>query len=260
MHVVRRWNVRRRSPSIRALRDAGPPLRWLIVAGVVGVGMVIVLFLAGVHDGRVLVWVPGMTLLVASSADRDGWRIRMAMAEVATRQRDQWQTARLPIDPLSAEAWLAARPDAPVRERASALVTAGRHADARALLEDAVGETASESVGIGRLRLVLDPAVMGGSDEQGLAQLEALPAFDRLTAGERRYHRLSLAWSMAWQRIERGRPWRESFAEAARHAAPFRVPLRFRAFHALQQLAVPVAYALALLILSALGLTDALLT
>ena len=34
MEAVRRFNSRRRSPSIRALRDAGPPIRWLIAGGV----------------------------------------------------------------------------------------------------------------------------------------------------------------------------------------------------------------------------------
>ena len=56
-----------------------------------------------------------------------------------------------------------------------------------------------------------------------------------------------------------GTPWRGAFAAAIRDLGPFRVPFRYRAFHAIQQLALPIAYALALLIVWVLGLGDTLL-
>jgi hypothetical protein len=45
----------------------------------------------------------------------------------------------LPIDPISAVAWLTSHADAPPVARAAVLATAGRHEEARSLVESATG-------------------------------------------------------------------------------------------------------------------------
>jgi len=87
---------------------------------------------------------------------------------------------------------------------------------------------------------------------------QQVPALADVPTDERRYQRLSLAWSISWLRIRAGEPWRDDFAEAVRPYAPFRVPPRFLVVHVIQQYALPIAYAGALLILWILGLLDVL--
>ena len=245
---------------MRALREAGPPIRWIVAAIPLALAVVIVLYIAGVENQAVLLAIPFVAFVLVGLIDRDGWRIRMAMAEVATRQREHWRTGTLPIDPPSAEAWLSEHPDARPVERASVLVTVGRREEAIALLDAAVGETPTETVGIARLRLTLDPTIDDDAPERtSLERLERLPEFAALPASEQRYHRLAASWSIAWLRIKAGTPWRGAFAAAIRDLGPFHVPLRYRAFHAIQQFALPIAYVLALLIVWVLGLGDALL-
>ena len=53
MDPLRRIRARMNAPSIRVLREAGPPVRWFVVAGVLGVLAVIALYVAGL-DGRPL--------------------------------------------------------------------------------------------------------------------------------------------------------------------------------------------------------------
>ena len=178
--AFRRWNARRRSPSMRALREAGPPIRWIVAAIPLALAAVIVLYVAGVENRAVLLAIPFVAFVLVGLIDRDGWRIRMAMAEVATRQREHWRTGTLPIDPPSADAWLIEHPDARPVERASVLVTAGRREEAIALLDAAVGETPTETVGIARLRLTLDP---GGRRRRGGAHGARAP---RASPGVRR--------------------------------------------------------------------------
>jgi hypothetical protein len=245
---------------MRALREAGPPIRWIVAAISLALAAVIILYVAGFENRAVLLAIPFVAFLMVGLLDRDGWRIRMAMAEVATRQREHWRTGTLPIDPPSAEAWLSEHPDARPVERASVLVTVGRREDAIALLDAAVGETPTETVGIARLRLTLDPTIdERASERMVLERLERLPAFAALPANEQRYQRLAASWSIAWLRIKRGAPWRGAFAAAIRNLGPFHVPRRYRAFHAIQQFALPIAYVLALLIVWVLGLADSLL-
>ncbi len=245
---------------MRALREAGPPIRWIVAAIPLALVVVIVLYVAGVENRAVLVAIPLVAFVLVCFIDRDGWRIRMAMAEVAGRQRQQWRTGSLPIDPVSADAWLNEHPDARPAERASALVTAGRREEAMALLDVSVGETPTETVGIARLRLSLDPAVVDDATAHvALDTLERLPEFGALPAEEQRYHRLAARWSIAWLRIRAGEPWRTDFAGAIRDLGPFRVSRRFQLFHAIQQFALPIAYVGALLIVWGLGLADALL-
>ena len=260
MEAVRRFNSRRRSPSIRALRDAGPPVRWLIVAGILSLALVVVLFLGGIRDGRVLVAVPFLVFVAACAADRKGWRIRMATTELAVRQRARWQWGRLPVDPIAADAWLAAHGDAPPEVRATVLVTAGRQDEARAVLETASPETVADRVRIERLRILFEAeAADDHSIEDALAALDRVPELADVPADEQRTQRLSLAWSMAWLRIRAGEPWRDDLADAVRPFAPFRAPLRYRFHHVVQHYAFPIAYVGALLIVWGIGLMDVLL-
>jgi hypothetical protein len=78
----------------------------------------------------------------------------MATAEVAARQRERWQWGPLPIDPLAADAWLAAHADAPPEVRATVLATAGRPDEARALLGRASPSTPLDTVRLERLRIL----------------------------------------------------------------------------------------------------------
>ena len=126
---------------------SGTALRWIAAAIPLALAAVVVLYVAGVENTAVLVVIPFIAFVLVGIIDRDGWRIRMAMAEVAARQREHWRTGTLPIDPPSADAWLREHPDARPAERASVLVTAGRREEAVALLDAAVGETPTETVG-----------------------------------------------------------------------------------------------------------------
>lgn len=257
MQGVRNWNARRRSPSIRALRDAGPPTRWLLVAVVVSLIPMVGLVAAGVTDLRVLLAMPFVALIVGAALDRDGWRARMAMADIAGRQRDRWHWGTLPIDRLSAEAWLEAFPDAPAAARAGVLATAGRHAEARALVDTATPDGPTDAANLARLRILF--AAESAHElaiEPAIESLDQSPEMAALSDEDRRYQRLSLAWSLAWLRIRDREPWRVEFATAVRGLGPFRVPWPYRAFHATQHYALAISYALAVLIVSAFGLTS----
>ena len=93
---------------MRALREAGPPLRWIVAAIPLALAVVVVLYVAGVENRALLLAIPFVAFVLVCFIDRDGWRIRMAMAEVAGRQRERWRWGRIPIDAMSADAWLAA--------------------------------------------------------------------------------------------------------------------------------------------------------
>jgi hypothetical protein len=258
--ALRRWDARRRSPSFKAIRLAGPPAAWLVGAGFIGLVAVVALFLLGVRDSTILIAVPAVAFAIACLIDRDGWRIRMATAELAALQRQRWTRGRLPADPISAEAWLTANPDAPAIDRAAALVTAGRLAEARQAIDGAIGATAEEVVRLARIRLTVAGAVGDAAlDRQAIDAFDHLPELAQIPEAERRFHRLSLAWSVAWLQIRDERPWRPALAEALRGLGPFRPPAPYVAFHAVQQLALPIAYVLAWLIVAWLGITDALL-
>jgi hypothetical protein len=240
-----------------AIRTAGPPVAWVAIAAAVGLIAVIVLWVIGVHDPATLVAVPFIAFVVVCIVDRDGWRIRMATAELAALQRQRWNWGRLPADPMTADAWLAAHPDAPLLDRAGTLVTAGRAREARALIETAVGATPEDAIRLERMRLTIDAALAGAAlDQRAIDAFERLPELAAVSDAERRYHRLSLAWSVAWFEIQAHRPWRAAFADAVRGLGPFRPPPRYLVFHGVQQLALPIAYALALLIVTWLGIAD----
>lgn len=255
MNAVRRWNARRRAPSFRAIADAGPPLAWVIVGGIASLPAVAGLELAGVRDVTTLLAVPFISFVIVCVLDRDGWRIRMGTAELASLQRQRWVLGRLPTDPLSAEAWLGAHPDAPLVDRAATLVTAGRNREARDLIEGAVGGTPEEAIRLARMRLTIAASLDETAlDRRAIEAFERLPELAALPDAERRYHRLSLAWSTAWIDIHAGRRWRPALAAALRDLGPFRPPARYAAFHVVYQFALPMAYLLVLLIASWLGL------
>lgn len=255
MDAFRRWDARRRSPSFTAIRDAGPPVAWVAIAVAAGLTAVAALYVVGVDDPTTLVAVPLIAFVVVCLVDRDGWRVRLATAELAALQRERWTWGRLPTDPMTAEAWAAAHPDAPIPDRAAVLVTAGRAAAARGLIDGAVGTTPEDTVRLARMRLTIDAAIAGSPpDRRAIDAFERLSELAAVSEAERRYHRLSLAWSVAWFEIQARRPWRAAFAQSIRGLGPFRPPLRYVVFHAVQQLALPAAYVLAWLILTWLGI------
>jgi hypothetical protein len=258
--AIRRWNARRRSPSIRALRQAGPPTWWLVIAAPLSLIPIVALFAAGVDNLGVFLAMPFLAFALVGLLDRKGWHIRMAMTEVAARQRERWQWGTIPIDPISAEAWLAAHTEAPPAARAAVLATTGRHEEARALVDAASAETPLEAVALARLRILFAAEARGDhSISDAVAALDAAPELAAVPPEERRSQRLALAWSLAWLRIRAGEPWRDDFAAVVEQLAPFRVSRRYQAWHVTQHYALPIAYALALLIVSALGLLDVLL-
>jgi len=257
--AFRRWNARRRSPSIRAIREAGPPFRWILVAVPVALIAVIVLYVAGVENRAVLVATPLVAFILVGLLDRDGWRIRMAMTEVALRQRERWRWGTLPIDPISAEAWLSANADAPPVARAGVLATAGRHEEARALVESSTADTPLDAANLARLRVLFAAEARGDhSIAEAVDALAAAPEIANVPAEEGRNQRLAMAWSLAWLRIRAGEPWRDDFAAVIRPLAPFRVRRRYQVFHAVQQYALPLAYTAAVLIVGSFGLFDIL--
>jgi hypothetical protein len=245
---------------MRALREAGPPIRWIVGAIPLALAVVIVLYVAGVENRAALLAVPFVAFVLVCLIDRDGWRIRMAMAEVAGRQRERWRWGTLPIDPLSAETWLTAHADAPPAARASVMATVGRHEEALDLVRSASAETPQDAVNLARLRILFAAEGRGDhSVQDALAALDDALELADVPADERRSQRLALAWSLAWLRIRAGEPWRTDFANAIRDLGPFQVTRRFQVFHAIQQHALPIAYLGALVIVWALGLGDALL-
>jgi len=257
VNAIRRIKARRTAPAYRAIVRAGPSTASLVTSGAVALVVVAGLYVIGVRDRTLLIAVPLVAFTVACLADRDGWRVRMATAELVALQRNRWTVGPLPTDPMSAEAWLQANPDAPGSYRSAAMVTAGRLPEALALIEAAVAQTPEEALHIARLRLTID-ARLGETalDRQGIEAFLRMPELSTVNEAERRYHRLSLAWSEAWIQIHAGRTWREGFLSSLRSLEPFSPPTRYVAFHAIQQFALPIAYALAWLIVSSLGLTD----
>jgi hypothetical protein len=209
---------------VAAIAAGGPDLRWIA---------------AGLLVPRL---VPGI-------ADRDGWRVRAAMAYVAIEQRRQWRHGRPPITPAAANAWLdgEAGQAATALERAGVMVTAGRRAEALAALDGAA--VASDLDRVRQLRLRSTIGAMAGTGEIDLDQVREAAA--ALPMEQRRYQVVSAAWSQAWLDVNAGRPWRDRFAAVAHEFAPYPLPRPIWAFGvALQQLVLPISIVLALAILS----------
>jgi hypothetical protein len=210
--------IRRRllpATARKLYRDAGPPTTWVMAA----------FLLAGVAAWAVAsLPIPAAPILAAAVAivivtvpsvlDVDGWRIRFGMAWLAAEQRRRATTSQ-PRTAAEAERWLATNVDGPPLERASALITAGRAAEARALIETVPTQTPEDRVRRARMRAVLDGLERGVVDPA-----EALDAIAALPPELRPYHRLALAWSTAWVDSRQGRPWRHAFATASRGFGP----------------------------------------
>lgn len=234
-----------RSPSGRAIRNAGPRDRDVAAGAILSVAVVATAWLTGILQS--VPWpawmvIPVVILTTVGVADRDGWRIRRAMAYVAIEQRRRWTRGRIPATASIARRWLTdpSNADASGPERASVLFMAGDVAAANAALDGYVARDATEAAGTARVRSVFR------ARETGVVDMDAIrAATEGLADHERRYQLTSAAFSQAWLDIEAGRPWRSAFAEAVRSLGPHPVPLHVGLWIAVQELAAPIAVALA---------------
>jgi hypothetical protein len=232
------------APARRLIRDAGPPtwqdLLAMVLAGTIGA-------LVYIQPGLGL-WPAILVALVIATIpaalDVTGWRIRRAMAWLVAEQRRRM--AGLPKTPAGADRWLAGSGEsAPELMRASILMMADRLDEARALVDAFEPATAEDRARRERLIAALDGLRSGTVDPRA-----ALAAIDALPPADQPYHRIALAWSTAWVASSNRRPWRAAFAEASRAIPPGGIPSRILAWHALQELLLPVC----LLIVVAIGL------
>ena len=150
-------------PSSRALRDAGPPAGQVFAGLVVAVAIAIILSSRENPIGPFWVVVEGAGALctgIVAVADRDGWRIRKALAYIGLNQRSRWGRGSMPESPTEAAAWLedAANADASALERASILIGIDRWAEARALLDECIPSTDHERAWLVRIRSMVDGA------------------------------------------------------------------------------------------------------
>ena len=95
-----------RSPSGRAIRNAGPRDRDVAAGAILSVAVIAIGWLTGIL--RSVPWpawmvIPFVILSAVAIADADGWRIRRAMAYVAIEQRKRWTRGRIPATPSSAQ-------------------------------------------------------------------------------------------------------------------------------------------------------------
>lgn len=239
---------RLRAPGRRALSDAGPPDRWVLLTVAVGLLLVGVLWLFGWRDIPWQLWlvVPGALTLVLAVADRDGWVIREALVWLALRMRERWKWGPMPGSEAAADRWLAdaANDDAPKLVRATVMAAAGRRDQARHILADLVPASPNEAVTILRARMYLDAA-----PGQPLALGPIRAAAADLEPDDRRYHLLSAVWMQAQRDLLARRPWRGPLAAMARELGPFPLPRVIRVWAAIPQLAAPLAFASMTLIL-----------
>lgn len=238
-----------RSPSGRAIRNAGPRDRDIAAGAILSVAVIAIAWLTGVFQS--VPWpawmvIPFVILTAVAVADADGWRIRRAMAYVAIEQRKRWTRGQIPRTPSVAQRWLTdpSNADANGLERASALFMTGDVAAASAALDAYVPRDATALAGLTRMRAVFR------ARETGVIDMDAMrAATDGLADRERRYQLTSAAFSQAWLDIEAGRPWRASFARAVRELGPHAVPLHIGLWIAVQELAAPIAVVLATVIM-----------
>ncbi len=234
-----------RSPSRRALRDAGPRDRDVLAGAIVSGLLIAVGWWAGpLRDVPWPAWaaIPVVILTAIAVADRDGWRIRRAMAYVAIRQRARWTRGRIPTTPSLARQWLLdpANAGASGAERASVQFMAGDIAAASATL-DAYHPTGAVELA-SRTRMLAVVRARG----TGLVDLDAIRrATEGLTGDERRYQLTAASFSQVWLDVEAGRPWRIGFAHAVRELGPHPVPPHIAAMIGVQEMAAPIAVALA---------------
>ncbi len=228
------------------IADAGPPRLWVVGAFAVAAALGIVLTYQRVSPPIIAVLVV-LIVTIPAILDTDGWRIRLGMAWLALEQRRRMPD--LPRTPRAADRWLAQHTsnDSPLL-RASVLMIAGRNADARQALEAASRETAEDRARIERMRAALDGLETGALDPR-----PALAAIEELPEELRRYHRLSLAWSVAWVESTQRRPWRLAFSQASRGIRPSEIPTRILVGLSAYELLATLVVALVVLIALALG-------
>ena len=230
----------------RLLRNAGPPIGWDLAALLPGAALVALAVTPGTPRVPLLV---GAIVVFALPAllDRTGWRVRLGMAWLAVEQRRRAQ--HLPRTPAGADRWLD-RTDASEAglTQVSVLLMAGRFDDARRALDAFEPATPEDRVRVVRMRAALDGMQRGVVDPT-----EAEGAIATLPAELRPYHRLSLAWSVAWVDAAARRPWRERYAAAAAGLRWSDIPIRFVLVHVLQELAVLVAGAAMIVALVVFG-------
>ena len=231
----------------RLLRDAGPPTWQNVLAAVVAAIVASVIY----AQPSLGVWPAILTALAIATApaalDVDGWRIRRGMAWLVFEQRRRM--ADLPRTPAAADRWLTgSRESAPELTRASILMMADRADEARAVVDAYVPATAEDRVRRERLLAALTGLRSGTLDQRAtLAAIEALPP------ELQPYHRISLAWSTAWVNTSGHRPWRAAFAEASRGIGPREIPTRLLAWHAIQELLLPICLLVVVAIALVLG-------
>lgn len=191
--------------------------------------------------------IPAVLTAIIAVTDRDGWRVREAIAYVALQQAARWTRGPLLRTTPAAEAWLAdpAYADATTPERTSALIAAGRWTDAGALIAGTDGSSDAERASVVRLRATIAAHPAGDIDLDAVRAAAA-----GLPADERRYHNAAAAWSQVLLDLAARRAWRPRFADAVRDLGPFPLPRRVRLWIAFQQLAAPIACVLAVVILA----------
>lgn len=239
---------RLRSPGATAVRNAGPPI-WQVVLAVVLGGVLDAGLVLASRDALPLVAYlipPGVLTLIVSIADRDGPTIRSALTYVALEQRQRAHANRIPLTRESAERWLAVdQPGASPFDRAGALITAERHAEAVAALESVEPGSDADRVRLLRIRALAAAAISIDAN----VDVDAVRAVaSSLPDAERKYGVVAAAWTQAWLDITRKRPWRAKFATVAHEWAPYEIPPRVRAAMLIQQYVGPVACVLAGLI------------
>ena len=243
---------RLRAPGARALRRAGPPEWQVLLAFVVG-GLADIA--VGVATDWAVAWpvyflIPGLLCLLVSIADRDGWTTRMAVAYVGLEQRRRFP-AGLPVTPEAADRWLAdaANAGAGPLERVSALMTAGRLAEAGETLAAYTPANALDAVRLLRLRAAV-AAAADGRPEAGVDVAAVELAARDLPEEERRYQVVSAAWTQAWLDLSHRRPWRSRFVRTARAYGPYPIPSRVQVVLGIQQLAAPIAFLIVALLVA----------
>lgn len=233
----------------RLLRDAGPPQAWVVVTIVAAAP---ILGAAAIAEGaarNALIFLALAILTLPSHLDRTGWRIYLGMAWLAAEQQRRLSGLRLPRTAAGADRWLS-RPDVAAAglAQASALMTAGRWADARALVESYEPTDLEDPARIARMLAAID-----GMETGRLDPTSARAAIAALPADLRRYHELSLAWSAAWVATGRRKPWREDFARASAAITTDGIPARFLVFGAVQELLLPIIGVVLVVVARALG-------
>jgi len=228
---------RRLAPAVarRLIGDAGPPRDWVVSAFVVAAVIGVMLWTIGVPTilvGLVVVAI----VTVPAALDVTGWRIRYGMAWLALEQRRRQPD--IPRTVRAADRWVAEHPDAPAAVRASALITAGRHDEARALIE---ADEPTDAVGRARQARML--AAIDGLRDGHVDSATARAAIAELPPDERRFQSLALDWSIAWVDALNHRPWRQSFAAASRGIPIRQIPARWRLAVAVYELLATVLVA-----------------